>query len=274
MFRTGISSCSKVLEEPLFRAYAEAGIETMEVSPNQGGFDELDFAKIKRLADSHGVALWSFHLQYYPFTQIDISAPDPALRRKSVQRLCGQIERASQVGINKFVVHPGSEPIGDHERREHLEAAKESLCELAEFAAHAGGVIAAEDLPRTCPGRDSAEMAELLAADGRIRVCFDTNHLLREDPVDFVRAVGKKIVTLHVSDYDFTDEKHWLPGEGKINWQELIAALKEAGYSGVWMYELGFAPPRTLHRSRDLTCADFAANARALFAGETPPRVE
>ena len=274
MFKIGLSSCSKPLEEPLFRAYAEAGIEVMEVSPNQGDFDSLDFAKLKRFADAYGVELRSFHLQYYPFTQVDISAPDGELRRASVKRLCGQIEKAADAGVGIFVVHPGSEPVDDSRREAHLLASGESMGELAEFAAKAGGVIAAEDLPRSCPGRDSGEMLRLLSADPRLRVCFDTNHLLREDPVDFVRAVGDKIITLHVSDYDFIDEKHWLPGEGKINWQALIAALEEAGYSGAWTYELGFAPPRTLSRPRNLVCADFVANARALFAGEVPPRVE
>lgn len=273
MFKTGLSSCGKIPEEPLFREFAEAGIEVMEISPDQGGYDSLDLAKLKRLADAYGVELRSFHLQYYPFGQVDISSPDEALRRASVRRLCGQMEKAADAGIGIFVVHPGGEPVADEMREAHLNASGESLCELAEFAAEAGGVIAAEDLPRSCPGRDSAEMLRLLAADERLRVCFDTNHLLREDPVDFVHKLGKKIVTLHVSDYDFTDEKHWLPGEGKVDWQALISALKDVGYDGAWTYELGFAPPRTLKRARYLTCRDIAANAKALFAGETPERI-
>ncbi len=273
MLKTGLSTCGRIPEEPLFREYAEAGIEVMEVSPNQGGYDMLDFAKLKKLGDTYGVELRSFHLQYYPFEQVDISSPDDALRRASVRRLCGQIEKAAAAGIGIFVAHPGSEPIADSAREAHLAASCESFSELAEFAQKAGGVIAAEDLPRTCPGRDSAEMLRLLAADERLRVCFDTNHLLREDPADFVRAVGKKIITLHVSDYDLIDEKHWLPGEGKVDWQALIAALADAGYNGAWTYELGFAPPRTLKRARDLTCADFVANAKALFAGKTPERI-
>jgi sugar phosphate isomerase/epimerase len=44
-------------------------------------------------------------------------------------------------------------------------------------------------------------------------VCFDTNHLLKESSEDFARAVGPHIVTLHVSDYDGKDERHWMAGE-------------------------------------------------------------
>jgi sugar phosphate isomerase/epimerase len=88
--------------------------------------------------------------------------------------------------------------------------------------------------------------------------------------VDFICKIGKKIETLHVSDYDFVNERHWLPGEGKVNWRALIAALREIDYSGVWMYEILFKCPKTILRPCDLTCEDFARNARELFAGEEP----
>ena len=88
--------------------------------------------------------------------------------------------------------------------------------------------------------------------------------------MDFVRAVGKKIVTTHVSDYDFVDEKHWLPGEGKVDWQALVQALKDVGYNGPWLYEIGFECPNTLWRERDLTCEDFANNAAEIFENRPP----
>ena len=67
---------------------------------------------------------------------------------------------------------------------------------------------------------------------------FDTNHSLREDNAHFIRALGNKIVTLHVSDYDFTDERHLLPLEGKNDWEGIFAALEEIGYAGRFLYEL------------------------------------
>lgn len=46
--------------------------------------------------------------------------------------------------------------------------------------------------------------------------------------------------TLHVSDYDGIDEKHWLPGQGIVNWPEVIQALIETGYDGPFMMEVNF----------------------------------
>jgi sugar phosphate isomerase/epimerase len=57
--------------------------------------------------------------------------------------------------------------------------------------------------------------------------------------VAFVEAIGSRIITLHVSDYDFIDERHLLPGEGKNDWAAIVDALERADYAGPWMYEVG-----------------------------------
>ena len=125
-----------------------------------------------------------------------------------------------------------------------------------------------ENLPRTCLGKNSEEMLELLSADPTLRICFDTNHLLGQDPVEFVEAVGEKIVTTHVSDYDFIDERHWLAGEGDMDWHRLYDALCRVGYEGAWLYELGFGNTKRIVRQRPLTCEDFARNAKEIFEGK------
>jgi sugar phosphate isomerase/epimerase len=80
-------------------------------------------------------------------------------------------------------------------------------------------------------------------------VAYDTNHLLIQDNVEFIEAVGGRIITLHVSDYDFIDERHAMPLEGKNDWKAIISALEEAGYNGPWLYEIsskGKYEPRDL----------------------------
>ena len=80
-----------------------------------------------------------------------------------------------------------------------------------------------------------------------------------------MRRVGDKMITTHVSDCDFINERHWLPGEGKIDWQALLGALFDVNYHGIWLYEIGFKCPRSIIRDRDLTCEDFVRNANELF---------
>lgn len=263
MFPIGLSSCGKILNEALFRAYRESGISHMEISPKTEAYDTLDYKSIAAWAKEYGVTLWSFHLPFLPFDRLELSKN--SLNKATAAYFKELIAKASDIGIAHFVVHPSGEPIEDTERAERMKCAKNTLAELAEAAKPYGAVIAVEDLPRTCLGRDSSDIRELISLHDGLRVCFDTNHLLNEKIVDFVKAVGDKIITTHISDYDFVNERHWLPGEGKIDWQELAGALESVNYNGPWLYEIGFTCPDTILRDRDLTCADFARNAKEIF---------
>ena len=252
MYKIGLSSCGKALNEALFAQYAEQGIEAIEISPQWPDYKTLNYEELKRLSDKYGIELWSYHL---PFQVPDISTADAPWRLNSVEYMCEHIKQASLIGIHKFVIHPSMELGKDANKAERMGYAKDSLNKLADFAALYDSVICVEDLPRNNLGNCSDDILELLSANDKLRACFDTNHLLGEDYVTFIRRVGGKIATLHVSDYDFVDERHWLPGEGKIDWNKLIGALQDVGYTGVWMYEI----------SRSLDDTDYVQNAKTLF---------
>ena len=262
MWKIGVSSKMNDVDDAMLAEYAEAGVEVMELCPHYERYDEVDYEGVRRLADKHGVTLWSYHLQFYPVIDISVSSPD--VRSFTLERLRGQIRRAADIGIDKFVIHPSKEPISDAERAERMKTSKENLCILADEAERCNAILAVEDLPRTCLGHNSAEMLELISADDRLRVCFDTNHLVGEADHDFVRAVGKRILTLHVSDYDFVDERHWMPGRGKVDWTALVNALCDVGYDGVWMYEIDFTTSEK-RKEGEYVCADFVRNAREIF---------
>ena len=268
--KIGLSTCGFTPDEDAFRKLAEAGIDAVELSMEKGYMDALDFAAVRRYADTYGVELWSCHLPFYPFEIIDLSSEDASLRERTLVYYEGLIAKGTSVGIQRFVVHPSGEPIPAETRAARLEHAKDSLKKLADIAEAHGAVIAVEDLPRSCLANTADELAEIVSADEKLRVCFDVNHLLQGTHADFLEKLGNKIVTLHISDYDFKDEKHWLPGEGDIDWQSLYQGLVKVGYDGMWLYELGQTPPRHLHRDRNLTFGDYVENAKTIFAGQTP----
>lgn len=267
----GLSTCgNKPLDENGFIRLQAAGIDALELSASS--YDDFDFHKIKALADQFGIQLWSLHLPFGPFSEIDPSSLEADIRKNTITFFQDLISRGSDVGIDKFIVHPSGEPIADTERPERFQYSMESLDRLAEIAATYGAVIAVEDLPRTCLGNSSDEILRLISANDKLRVCFDVNHLLQEDNCDFAKKVGSKIITLHVSDYDFIDEKHWLPGEGDIDWVKLFKALCDVDYHGVWLYELGLAPSSKIDR-RMLTYSDFRENANTIFLGKQPAAI-
>ena len=269
MYKIGFSTPSHdELCEDFFKNCKDAGISHIEISLSDELSRKLNYNEIKKWAQKYGIVLWSFHLPFWPFSEIDISKPE--LAEKTIEYLKGYIDKASQIGIDKFVIHASGEPIGENERPLRMETAKKSLATLAEFADARGAKIAVENLPRTCLGRNSSDIKELLSAHPSLVSCFDTNHLLKQDFCEYLDEVGDTIITLHVSDYDFKDERHWLPYEGKIDWQKMLEKLKELNYSGVWLYEIDLNAPWTINRSRRLELNDFVNNAKSVFAGEKP----
>lgn len=271
MYKIGLSSCGFPLTEEYFGKLNKNGIRAIEIAMDETEYCNINYGKVNQLSEKYDINLWSYHLPFAPFEEIDPSATNKAIRENTVSYFGELIKKGAEIGIDKFVVHPSAELWGEIDRRERIKCAMETLGNLAELADKNGAVIAVEDLPRQCLGNCSGEILKLISADDRLRVCFDTNHLLNEDNVEFIKRIGEKIITVHVSDYDFINERHWLPGEGKVNWKVLLDALREVNYKGIWLYEISLDCPKTILRDRELTFGDFTENANCLFVGKKPP---
>lgn len=194
------------------------------------------FEQWVREAEQAGIELWSYHLPYS--TGWDPSVLDPAGRETAIENVSYVIERCAEWGISTLVYHPSIEPIPDADRAERLLRCGETLRVLADRAARHQITIAVECLPRTCLGNCSDEMLQLMEADERLMVCCDVNHLFKEPAAQFIRKIGSRLRSTHLSDHDGTDEKHWVPGEGIICWPDVIEALKALAYKGPLMYEV------------------------------------
>ena len=268
MLKIGLSSCGFELDEENFKKLSQVGICDIEISQHLDKLEKLNYKQVHTLSKKYGVNLWSFHLPFHGGSEkIDIASQDEKVREYSVNLWKDLIKKGVDIGITKFIAHPSSEPKSEDETNRELELrfASQSLSSLASFAQDLGATIAVENLPRSCLGRNSTEMLRLVNSHPALRVCFDTNHLLCEDTFEFIDKLKDKIITLHVSDYDYVNERHWLPGEGKIDFSRLYNKLILGGYNGVWLYEIGLTPPRTIIRKRNLEFADFVNNAIEIF---------
>lgn len=261
----GASSCYKGSIEPaVLQEYADSGIAYLELSTASLPYytEVLDLPHkangIVRDATTYGVTIQSIHLPFAPFTEIDLSSLDEQQRRYTLSVMRDLIAVAGDAGIGIAVIHPSGEPIAPADRGEALRHAQESLAELSAFAHRAGVRLAVENLPRTCLGNTAEEIAALLKAAPQLYACFDTNHCCfdpgqcaQQPNPAFIRALGGRLITLHVSDYDGYDEKHWLPGRGLNDWPALLAALEEIGYDGVFLYEISQENAGDLQRLKE-----------------------
>lgn len=206
-----------------------------------------------------GLDVFSIHL---PFGHtVDPAELDEEKRRENMERIRRLIDGTAGIGAKIYVIHGSAEPVQERERA--LEAAARSLAELVSYMQPMRITLALENLPRSCIGRSSAEIAFLLERVPGLRLCFDTNHFtpLRpdvrfrtlqrrfpavrrhlnpepiEDDVQYARRFAEKIVTVHLSDYDGIDECHWHPGQGIVDFKGIQDALLGSGFSSPLVFE-------------------------------------
>ncbi len=224
------------VSEAILQECAQTGVQCIEIC---GIAKEEDWAKVPSWAAASGVEVWSFHL---PFSWKPVVNPATSVKEDWEYTLKVDTEwmqKAGGAGVKVAVIHPSLEPIAPADREGQIQNCIEHLGVLSDVAKSCGMTLAVEDLPRTCLGNCADEMVRIMESNSDLRVCFDVNHLLKEDHVSFIRKVGKYMITTHISDYDFKDEKHWFPMQGEINWRKLLAALEEVDYNGPFLYETG-----------------------------------
>ena len=192
-----------------------------------------DFAQLCRKAN---LPIRSVHI---PFSQkLDISSLKKENRQCVIDETLFLFDCAEILGARIFVIHSSSEPIKAEDRDIQLQNAVETFRFLTDKAHEKGLKLAMENLPRTCLANTAAEMNKILQAVGSdADWCYDSNHLLQEKPEEFVARADRAMITTHISDYDFIDERHWVPYEGKINWNHVMTELVKKGYEGPIVFE-------------------------------------
>ena len=233
----------------------EAGLDYIEVTMNDViGKDTAGVREraelLKAQIDSSGLKVWSVHMPYSK--KIDISLVDSVKRAAALNYVKDMMRVSAVFQPQRIILHPSGEPVSPDERAERIAYSHASIGELAPIAKEMGAVLCVENLPRTCLGKNGEEMMALINGYDDVCLCFDVNHLLYQSHEDFLRVVPKdKIQAVHISDYDFADERHLLPGVGKIDWAPLWKAIRAKGYNGPMMFEC-YGKPSELAAARDI----------------------
>lgn len=234
----------------------ERGLDYIEVTMNNVMLDKDPATAASRAVDimkditASGLKVWSVHMPYS--RKWDISVIDDSLRAANIEFFSDMIRVAGTFKPKFLVLHPSAEPIAPEERAQRLANSHNSIGLLAPVAKEIGAVLCIENLPRTCLGQNAQEMMQLIDGYEEVGLCFDTNHLLYQSHEDYLAGIPKgKIKTVHLSDYDFKDERHWLPGKGNVAWLDLWKGIRENGYDGIMMFEC-YGEPEELLFSKEL----------------------
>ena len=221
----------------LANAVLDSEIKSIEVWFGSAIRDEYVIAQLKRLADTGRI--FSAHA---PFGgQLDPSSLDDEIRHAGVNACASVADFLSELGGKTLVVHSSPHIDDPSQRMQRLAGCAASVAEIADHCRGLDISVAVELLAGSQLGNTGQELLNLLGAIDRpnVGVCLDVNHVFPADHlIPTVHLLGARIITLHISDYDGIEEKHWLPTHGVIDWTGLVRALREVGYSGPFMYEM------------------------------------
>lgn len=203
------------------------------------------FISVKAAADSAGINIRSIHMPYGP--DCDPAALDERVRRQSERRYRDYISLVKVLEPEYILFHPSAPRMSPGDRPGHMRQAAKTLKALNKDVRRIGANIIVENLrgPSVMRadgterglGRTVEEMTELMSMlPDDIYAVVDLNHI--EHPEKMIRALGGRIRSLHVCDSDQSRDCHFLPWRGTNDWAEIVAALYDTGYTGVWMYEI------------------------------------
>ncbi|MFP3126055.1 sugar phosphate isomerase/epimerase [Ectobacillus funiculus] len=116
----------------------------------------------------------------------------------------------------------------------------EGLQDCARYAKELGITFVVEPQAADSNLIESADDALLFAeevGESNVKVMFDTFHALyrSEVPSDYVYRMADKLHHVHISDDDRLP-----PGQGSVNFESVLKALKEIDYKGYLSMEVGF----------------------------------
>ena len=239
----GISTSllDKKFKPSLLSEVAARGITHIELFVQAGiSYFDSDEAVAELIAEAErpGITFWSVHA---PFSGVDLSNPDELARREALQAVVRALDVGKMIGCELVVIHAGMSTGDADEIELRRRQSIRSINELCKLSSQRGLGLAVEYLPTNVPriGNSSADIIDLFrVVDGTPGVCMDVNHAnLGEPMAEAIRALGERIVTVHISDNDGINERHFMPGQGTIDWGEVMSLLDEIGYEGPLMYE-------------------------------------
>ena len=179
------------------------------------------------------------------------------------------MEYAALVGAKAIVVHPIHIMNHQTHREEQMQLNVEMYRRLAAYARDFGIKVAAETLIEAGPtgalvpagcGR-AEEFCRIADVDPDwITVCLDIGHAscAGVDIPSLIRELGKeRLYMLHVHDNDLKGDLHIMPYQGKVNFGEIIQALRDIQFDGVLDMEvdLGKFPNELFPDVAKLMCA-------------------
>lgn len=225
----------KRLHPGLLDAMKRGGAQAVELFAARGHFNYTDKEHIKELGawfKSEGVELHSMHSPIYmsnefksggaPLNIVDMDKPR---RIEAMDEIKRAVEVAEQMPFRFLVQHIGKSDEYDDPRK--FEWAMSGIEHLRAFCRQLGVTLLVENTPNDLATPE--KLKELLKAlhYPDLGVCFDTGHAHMTSSVHQAFGVLEPYIrSTHVHDNKRERDAHLWPGDGTIDWNETMQALR------------------------------------------------
>lgn len=216
-----------------FKLAVDVGYRYMEVQTLD---DDAEAREVKDSADKAGLEIHSvMNMRHWEYP---LSSPDPKAVHMSVEGMRASLRQAKIYGAGAVLLVPAVVR-DDTTYEEAWERSQQQVRKLLPDAEKVNVIIAMEEVWNKflLTPRDFVQYVDEFKHP-LVQAYFDVGNVVHYGvPQHWIRALGKRIVKVHLKDYS-RREGFVALGEGDVNWPEVRKAFADIGYTGEATVEL------------------------------------
>lgn len=180
-----------------------------------------------------------------------------SIRRASVEETMAALETASELGMEKVVLHPAYVTgLGKFVPKKAKQYGLSSLREILERAGDLNMTVCLENMfIRAGSFTTPEEFRTVLEEFPDLNMTLDIGHAFlaggMDNILEFIRVIGNRIGHLHANDNFGKEDNHLPVGAGFINYHRVLKALRSSGYDDTMTVEVFSRDRDYLRMSRE-----------------------
>jgi sugar phosphate isomerase/epimerase len=250
-------------EDALTKA-AELGFPVVEVflQSHQEYTPAFGIELNKRRAAA-GIKVHSLHLHSHYF---ELWSPYPRMLEEAQQHFLRTLDIANRLEAKALTWHGLRHGLSNPEL---IGIFLDSVAWAGERA-HAAGITLCIENVSWCYLRTSEQVQTFRDLGVPLGFTFDAFQAgeSKVDPIELIHAMGDRLITVHLSDYDPAGPRHLPLGEGTLDWRSILNALEDIDYRGPLILELAHVRSLdTLRQSHRFMQEQVALWVDSIYAG-------
>ena len=231
-------------------------INTNYIEIVDDGTHELDKKRVAALRET--AKSYDLHYSLHaPFADINIASPSKSMLAASMKRLKQSMAYANEINAKMWVFHPGAKTgIGQFYPGADWKQNSQSVQELFKKSEEYGLNIALENLPAKYyffMSKPEEFLRFYKETNLPVGIVLDIGHANLEGQIEpFFNNLSDRIVHIHASDNDGSDDQHLGIGKGKINYESFVETVIKMGYDKTVIVESITDVPESIRKLTQL----------------------